>query len=83
MTMNQHDFTRAVARATGESADTIARCGFVLLTPVPFEREPPRVNYDDLLEGAMALARPQVRKHAAAESRPTRTGRMHFQPIAS
>ena len=33
--MNRKDFNLAVARATGESIETIAHRGFVLLTPVP------------------------------------------------
>ena len=66
MTMNQNDFNRAVAKATGESAETIARRGFVLLTPVPFEHEPNRVDYDDFLEGLSASAHPRERKRAAA-----------------
>jgi hypothetical protein len=50
--MNQRDFNRAVAKATGESAETIARRGFVLLTPVPVDREPQRADYDAFLESA-------------------------------
>ena len=63
--MNQNDFNRAVAKATGESAATIARRGFVLLTPVPFEREPHRVEYDDFLNGVSAAAHPQKKNRAA------------------
>lgn len=47
--MNQNDFNRAVAKATGESIETIAHRGFVLLTPAPFEREPRYASYDDFL----------------------------------
>ena len=64
--MNQNDFNRAVAKATGESAATIARRGFVLLTPAPFEREPHKVDYDDFLEGVSASAHPQAKTRAAA-----------------
>jgi hypothetical protein len=66
MTMNQIDFNRAVAKATGESAGTIARRGFVLLTPVTFEREPHRLDYDDFLEGVSASAHPQASNRARA-----------------
>jgi hypothetical protein len=66
MTMNQKDFNRAVAKATGESAATIARRGFVLLTPAPCEREPHRVDYDDFLESVSVLAHPQARNRAVA-----------------
>jgi hypothetical protein len=65
MTMNRNDFNRAVAKATGESSQTIARRGFVLLTPVTVEREPHQVDYDDFLEGGSASAHPQARKSAA------------------
>ena len=64
--MNQNDFNRAVAKATGESAETIARHGFVLLTPAPFEREPQKANYDDFLEGGAASAHPKTKNCAAA-----------------
>lgn len=46
--MIQTELDRAVARATGESVRTIARRGFVPLTPVPFEREPRVVDWDVL-----------------------------------
>ena len=64
--MNQNDFNRAVAKATGESAETIARRGFVLLTPAPFEREPQKVDYDDFLERMSASAHSQPKNRAAA-----------------
>ena len=38
----------AIARATGESVATIAEHGFVLLTPVPQEREPLTVDWDEV-----------------------------------
>ena len=44
--MTQAELNRAVARATGESTREIARRGFVLLTPVPVEREPLVVDWD-------------------------------------
>jgi hypothetical protein len=64
--MNQNDFNRAVAKATGESAGTIARRGFVMLTPVPFERERQKVDYHDFLEDVSASAHPQAKNRAAA-----------------
>jgi hypothetical protein len=38
--MTQSELNRAVARATGESAKTVAQMGFVPLTEHPYEREP-------------------------------------------
>jgi hypothetical protein len=64
--MNQKDFTHAVAKATGESAETIARRGFVMLTPVPFERESQKVDYDDFLDDVSPSAHPQPSNRAAA-----------------
>lgn len=49
MKTDQNDLDQAVARASGESVETIARHGFVLLTPTPRECEPSRADYDDLL----------------------------------
>ena len=46
--MTQAELNRAVARATGESTREIARRGFVLLTPIPVEREPLVVDWDRL-----------------------------------
>ena len=46
--MTQAELNRAVARATGESIREIARRGFVLLTPIPVEREPLVVDWDRL-----------------------------------
>jgi hypothetical protein len=63
--MNQKHFHRAVAKATGESAETIAHRGFVLLRPVPFERETRSPNYDAFLEGISASRRPRAKNHAA------------------
>jgi hypothetical protein len=65
LTKNQGHFNRAVARVTGESVETIARRGFVLLTPVPFEREPRYTSYDDFLGDACTSTRPQARNRAA------------------
>ena len=46
--MTQAELNRQVARATGESIDTIAHMGFVILTSGPFEREPLTVDWDQL-----------------------------------
>jgi hypothetical protein len=64
--VNQTDFHRAVAKATGESVETIAHRGFVLLTPVPFEREPRRVDYEEFLGEVCKPAGRQARNRAAA-----------------
>ena len=64
--MNQHDFNRAVARATGESIDTIAQRGFVLLRAVPFEREPRSDEDNEDLETVPASARRAAKRRAAA-----------------
>ena len=45
--MTQAELDYAVAEATGESLQTIADLGFVLLRRGPFEREP-STAYDDL-----------------------------------
>jgi hypothetical protein len=64
--MNQNDFHRAVAEATGESIGTIAHRGFGLLRPVPFEREPRRPDFDEFLEGLSASKSPRPKNPAAA-----------------
>ena len=45
--MTQSELNRMVARATGENITTISGMGFVPLTPVPYEREPRTVDWDD------------------------------------
>ncbi len=45
--MTQAELNRAVARATGETVSTVASHGFVPLTPVPYEREPQTLDWDD------------------------------------
>ena len=65
MTVNHNDFNRSVAKVTGESVETIAHRGFVLLTPVPFEREPRRASYEDFLRGTCSSGRPETRSRAA------------------
>ena len=44
--MTQSELNRMVAQATGENISTISGRGFVLLTPIPFEREPQTVDCD-------------------------------------
>jgi hypothetical protein len=51
--MNQRDFQRAVAKATGESAGMIAQRGFSLLTAGPREREPRPASYEEFLESVL------------------------------
>ena len=50
--MTQAELDRAIATKTGESRNTIAQRGFVLLRPLPVEREPKReplmVDWDEL-----------------------------------
>ena len=46
--MNQNELNRAVAKATGEPIETIAEMGFTALMPVPYEREPNRVDWDQV-----------------------------------
>jgi len=46
--MHQNELNRAVARATGESVRTIAKMGFGPLNPLPVDREPLVVDWDQL-----------------------------------
>ncbi len=46
--MTQAELNRAVATVTGETVRTIADMGFVPLTPIPIEREPLTVDWDEL-----------------------------------
>lgn len=66
--MNQQDVDRAVAKACGESVETIAGRGFVLLTPTPRELEPGGIEYDDLLERVTASSPSQARDFDEIES---------------
>ena len=64
--MTQAELYREVARATGESVDTIQQMGFVVLTRVPVEREPLRIDWDRLdADRRVSLHRPRVRVSAA------------------
>ena len=64
--MTQAELDREVAQATGESVDTIAEMGFVVLTRIPIEREPRRIDWDRLdANRRVSLHRPRVRACAA------------------
>ena len=64
--MTQAELNREVAYATGESVDTIAQMGFVVLTRIPIEREPFRIDWDRLdADRHVSLHRPRVRARAA------------------
>ena len=64
--MSQHELNREISRATGEDLATIAGRGFVELTPIPFEREPLTMNWDEHdIEHNVAVI-PQRRRQRAA-----------------
>ena len=64
--MTQAELNREVAQATGESVDTIAQMGFVVLTRISIEREPLRIDWDRLdADRRVSLHRPRVRACAA------------------
>ena len=64
--MSQHDLNREISRATGESLSMIAGMGFVELTPIPFEREPLTMNWDEHdLDHNVAVIPQRRRKRAA------------------
>ena len=64
--MSQRDLNRQISKATGESIATIAGMGFVELTPIPFEREPLRMDWDEHdLDHNVAVI-PQRRRQRAA-----------------
>ncbi|MEO8495359.1 MAG: hypothetical protein ABI614_09830 [Planctomycetota bacterium] len=48
--MTQAELNREVAFATGESMSTVRNLGFVMLTPVPYERDrdPLVVDWDEV-----------------------------------
>lgn len=45
--MTQHDLNREVARATGETVGMIEHRGFGLLNPLPVERDPLILDWDE------------------------------------
>ncbi len=64
--MTQAELNRQVARATGESVDTIARMGFVMLTGIPIEREAQTIDWDQLnADRRVSFHRPRVQPTAA------------------
>lgn len=65
--MSQHDLNCEISRATGESIGTIAGMGFVELRPIPFEREPLMMDWDDYDADRNVSVIPQRRcQHGAA-----------------
>ena len=64
--MSQRDLNRQISQATGEDIATIAGMGFVELRPVPFEREPLTMDWDEHdLDHNVAVI-PQRRRQRAA-----------------
>ena len=54
--MKQRDLNRAVAQATGEAVDMIARWGFSLLDPeIPDQDDPLPLDWDELQQQRVAL----------------------------
>ena len=45
--MSQRELNRQISKATGEDIATIVGMGFVELRPVPFEREPLTMDWDE------------------------------------
>ena len=64
--MTQADLNRAVARATGESVSAIAEMGFVTLTPIPVEREPMLVDWDQLDQQRVSVFPQRSRQQTVA-----------------
>ena len=67
--MTEAELNQAVARATGESVVTIAQHGFVPLTPIPQEREPLTVDWDEVVDARRRVIFPW------ASRAPSRHGR--------
>ena len=64
--MSQRDLNRQISKVTGESIETIAGMGFVELRPVPFEREPLTMDWDEHdLDHNVAVIPQRRRKRAA------------------
>ena len=64
--MSQRDLNRQISKATGEDIATIAGFGFVELRPIPFEREPLTIDWDEHdLDRNVAII-PQRRRKSAA-----------------
>ena len=65
--MSQHDLNREISRVTGESIGTIAGMGFVELRPIPFERAPLMMDWDDHdADRSVAVLPQRRRQHSAA-----------------
>ena len=64
--MSQRDLNRQISKATGEDLATIAGMGFVELTPIPFEREPLTMNWDEHDADHNVAVIPQRRRQRAA-----------------
>lgn len=64
--MSQHELNREISRATGEDIATIAGLGFVELRPVPFEREPLTIDWDEHDLDRNVAVIPQRRRKSAA-----------------
>ena len=64
--MNQRALNRAVAKATGESVRTISERGFVPLSPVPIERDPQTVDWDEVQAERRIPILPERDYHAIA-----------------
>ena len=64
--MTQRELNRAVARATGETVETISSLGFGPLTPAPYEPEPQTVDWDDLDAQRVAIVPQRSRKRVPA-----------------
>lgn len=64
--MSQRDLNRQISKVTGESIETISGMGFVELRPVPFEREPLTMDWDEHdLDHNVAVIPQRRRKRAA------------------
>ncbi len=64
--MSQRDLNRQISKATGEDIATIAGLGFVELRPIPFEREPLTIDFDQIDLDRNVAVIPQRRRKAAA-----------------
>ena len=64
--MSQRDLNRQISKATGEDIATIAGLGFVELRPIPFEREPLTIDWDEHDLDRNVAVIPQRRRKSAA-----------------
>jgi hypothetical protein len=63
--MTQRDLNREVAAATGETVSTIERLGFVPLTPLPVEREPLVIDWDEQTDFREPVTRTRRKRQPA------------------